>query len=210
MRCVANWHSCSRPRRCSPRRPQRCRLDLGQLVAGRPRRAELFGGQNDARYAIFPSTNRLAIQINGVHKGFRHRRAPDQRRATAAGRWLRVGELHQPVRYVRRVEPARTRHGEGGRDSCRRTRTAAPVRAAPQPHRSRRHRSPHPVRPGIPRPSSRPSRRWPGCISAASSPTRSSPPRRPSFSAGSEGPLRLTCLLLLPMRARANAGSRLL
>jgi hypothetical protein len=28
------------------------------------------GGQNDARYAIFPSTRRLAIQINGVTKVF--------------------------------------------------------------------------------------------------------------------------------------------
>jgi hypothetical protein len=28
------------------------------------------GGQNDARYAIFPSTQRLAIQINGVTKVF--------------------------------------------------------------------------------------------------------------------------------------------
>ena len=45
------------------------------------------GGQNDARYAIFPGTRRLAIQINGVHKGFRHRRAPDRWCATAAG-WL--------------------------------------------------------------------------------------------------------------------------
>ncbi len=46
------------------------RVHLGQLVAGRPRRSEPSGGQNDARYAIFPSTRRLAIQINGVTRVF--------------------------------------------------------------------------------------------------------------------------------------------
>jgi len=34
------------------------------------------GKQNDARYAIFPSTRRLAIQINGVTRSIRYRRSP--------------------------------------------------------------------------------------------------------------------------------------
>lgn len=47
----------------------------GQQTAGNWWPAELgvpsaSGGQNDARYAIFPSTRRLAIQLNGVTRVF--------------------------------------------------------------------------------------------------------------------------------------------
>ena len=64
------------------------------------------GGQNNARYAIFPSTRRLAIQINGVTKVFdtdEHRIGGVQ---TAAGRRIRLSDLYQPVRHLRRIEPA--------------------------------------------------------------------------------------------------------
>ena len=73
------------------------------------------GGQNDARYAIFPSARRLAIQMNGVDKSFRHRRSSDRRRSTAAGRQGRHGPVHEPVRYLRRVEPHRARCAAGDR-----------------------------------------------------------------------------------------------
>ena len=68
MRCAASWPSCLPPPQCSPRRSGRFTsanwwpADLGVPSA--------VGGQNTVRYAIFPSTRRLAIQIDGVTKVF--------------------------------------------------------------------------------------------------------------------------------------------
>ena len=62
MRCAASWPSCLPPPRCF--------LALGQLVAGQPRRSERGRRAEHVRYAIFPSTRRLAIQIDGVTRIF--------------------------------------------------------------------------------------------------------------------------------------------
>ena len=67
------------------------------------------GGQNDVRYAFFPGTRRLAIQINGVTKVFdtgeHHIGGVQQQQGTGYS----SVELHQPVRHLRRLESARAR-----------------------------------------------------------------------------------------------------
>ena len=92
-------------------------------VAGSAFRAR-SGGRTTVRYAIFPSTRRLAIQIDGVTKVFdtgdhqsvacNNSRAAvacnnSSRAAVACNnssrRRIRLGDLHQPVRHLRRIEP---------------------------------------------------------------------------------------------------------
>ena len=64
------------------------------------------GGQNTVRYAIFPSTRRLAIQIDGVTRVFdtgdHHIGGVQQQQGGVASG---LGDLHQPVRHLRRIEP---------------------------------------------------------------------------------------------------------
>ena len=140
------------------------------------------GGQNDARYAIFPGTRRLAIQINGVTRIF------DTGEHQIGGVQQQQGGGSGTVSFTSQFG---TFDVSSLLSSARSRRPKLPPPHPPRAtsailHRNRtprRHRSPHPARPGIPRPSSRPSRRWPGYMNAASCPTRSSPPRRPTCSA---------------------------
>ena len=81
------------------------RVHLGQLVAGRPRRSELVRRTERRALRDLPEHPAAGDPDQRRHKGFRHRRAPDRWRATAAGRRIRLGELHQPVRHLRRIEP---------------------------------------------------------------------------------------------------------
>ena len=187
------------------------------------------GGQNNVRYATFPSTRRLAIQINGVTKVFdtgEHRIGGVQQQQQGGG----YGSVSFTSQFgtfdvsslaelgARRVAetpaaaPAPQYQSQYQSDPARQF---APQTQAPAPqyqsqyrptryrnsHLRRRHPSLLPARPGIPRPSSRPSSRWPVCISAASSPTRSSPRRRPNCSVGSEA-LRHPRRLLLGAELR--------
>ena len=140
------------------------------------------GGQNDARYAIFPHTRRLAIQMNGATRVFDtgdHRIGGVQQQQGGTAGTVRSRASSAPSTC--RASPSSMRR--------RRPTPQSPLDTGPTRHRqSRSHgrRAPPPTRPVIPPPSSRPSSRWPACISAASSPTRSSPPRKPTFSTASD------------------------
>ena len=191
MRCAASWPNCLPPPRCFPPRPRNSQVgftsanwwpaDLGVPSAS--------GGQNDARYAIFPSTRRLAIQINGVTRVF------DTGEHQIGGVQQQQGGGSGSVSFTSQFGTFDISSlTELGTQQVAETPTAAPApqyqsepapQVAPQTRQPRAER-PRPARPGMPRPSSRRSSRWPDCISAASSPTRSSLRRRPNCSAGSE------------------------
>ena len=143
------------------------------------------GGQNGARYAIFPTTRRLAVQIAGATRVFdtgEHRIGGVQQQQGAGS-----GSVSFTSQYgtfdvssldelgAQRV--AKTPAAAPAPPSLRLPRSRSPRRYRPSP------RQPHP---GIPMPSSRPSSRWPDYTSVASSPTRSSPRRRPSCSRASD------------------------
>ena len=146
------------------------------------------GAQNDARYAIFPSTRRLAIQINGVTKIF------DTGEHRIGGVQQQQGGGYGSVSFSSQLGTfAVSNLSELGAQQVAETPAAAPSAATPgavpvQPAGATisacgaRHPDPFPGRPGIRRASSRPSSRWPRCTSAASSLTRSTRRRRPNCS----------------------------
>ncbi len=93
------------------------RVHLGQLVASRARRPELVRRAERRTIRSVPGHPAARDPGQRKHAGLRHRRAPHRWRATTSRRHVRLGDLHQSARHIRRVEPARARQPAGGRDS---------------------------------------------------------------------------------------------
>ena len=100
------------------------------------------GGQNDARYAVFPGTRRLAIQIDGVTRIFdtgEHQIGGVQQQQgggsgsvnfTSQLGTFDVSSLRElGTQQVAETPARRTRPATGGRDSYGRTRPAVPIRS---------------------------------------------------------------------------------
>ena len=131
-------------------------------TGGRPTSAfpSSSGGQNDARYAIFPSTRRLAIQINGVTRVFdtgeHHIGGVQQQQGGGYGTVSFTSQFGtfdvsslpelgtQQVAETPAAAPAPQHAARRRRRTSRRS-TGAP---APQPHLRLRH--PRPARPADP------------------------------------------------------------
>ncbi len=179
------------------RRPGR--VHLGQLVAGRPRRPELGPAARTTRAtrsfrALGGSRSRSTGCTRVFDTGEHHIGGVQQQQGGGYGSvsftsqfgTFEVSSLHELGTPAGGRDPPAAAPGPAHQSqyqSARRTSARTGTR------RRRRAGLPR-VHPAIPKPSSRPSNRWPGCISAASSPTRNSPRRRPNCSAGSDTSLQ--------------------
>ena len=85
------------------------RIRREQLVVGRSRGPQLGRRAERRALRILSGDSAARDPDQRGDKGFRHRRAPYRRRATAAGHRVQLGRVHQPVRHLRCLKSARAR-----------------------------------------------------------------------------------------------------